>query len=210
MTDATTNFSDLRFASAFASPLFTQIWQDAAEFNPALRETVLAHEAASLSIAKSNLGGWHSETGQLEFCGEAGQRLLNYAAALASEATTRVLTGFQQESSEFRWTVEAWANVNRSGAFNKMHVHPGSTWSGTYYVDTGDAGDPDNAAALHLWDPYPARSSTFLRVPDSIYIKPKPGLMVLFPSYVPHMVFPHRGEGPRISIAFNLRKEPFP
>jgi hypothetical protein len=34
--------------------------------------------------------------------------------------------------------------------------------------------------------------------------------MVLFPSYVPHMVFPHAGTGPRISIAFNLRNEPYP
>jgi hypothetical protein len=34
--------------------------------------------------------------------------------------------------------------------------------------------------------------------------------MILFPSYVPHDVLPHRGDCPRISIAFNVRKEPFP
>jgi len=27
---------------------------------------------------------------------------------------------------------------------------------------------------------------------------------------VRHMVFPHAGNGPRISIAFNLRDEPYP
>jgi hypothetical protein len=32
--------------------------------------------------------------------------------------------------------------------------------------------------------------------------------MVLFPSYVPHMVFPHNGRSARISIAFNLRADP--
>jgi hypothetical protein len=47
-------------------------------------------------------------------------------------------------------------------------------------------------------------------VPDSVFIHPKPGLMVLFPSYVPHMVFAHNGNAARISIAFNLRKEPYP
>jgi Putative 2OG-Fe(II) oxygenase len=41
-------------------------------------------------------------------------------------------------------------------------------------------------------------------------VQPAPGLTVLFPSYMPHMVFPHQGERERISIAFNLRKEPFP
>jgi hypothetical protein len=34
--------------------------------------------------------------------------------------------------------------------------------------------------------------------------------MVLFPSYVPHAVAPDQGDRPRISIAFNGRKEPFP
>jgi hypothetical protein len=34
--------------------------------------------------------------------------------------------------------------------------------------------------------------------------------MILFPSYVPHAVPPHRGAGTRISIAFNVRREPFP
>jgi Putative 2OG-Fe(II) oxygenase len=34
--------------------------------------------------------------------------------------------------------------------------------------------------------------------------------MVLFPSYLPHTVFPHQGAGRRIPIAFNLRDKPFP
>jgi len=47
-------------------------------------------------------------------------------------------------------------------------------------------------------------------VPTSITLRPEPGMMILFPSYVPHMVYAHRGRQPRISIAFNLRKEPYP
>jgi hypothetical protein len=35
-------------------------------------------------------------------------------------------------------------------------------------------------------------------------IRPKPGLMVLFPSFLLHAVRPYRGQGLRISIAFNL------
>jgi hypothetical protein len=43
----------------------------------------------------------------------------------------------------------------------------------------------------------------------AIRFRPDPGLMILFPSYVPHAVLPHRGDRERISIAFNVRKEPF-
>jgi hypothetical protein len=56
------------------------------------------------------------------------------------------------------------------------------------------------------------RANTFFPglVPMTAFIKPEPGLMVLFPSYLPHMVYVHQGKRPRISIAFNLRKEPYP
>ena len=45
---------------------------------------------------------------------------------------------------------------------------------------------------------------------SSYTVRPEPGLMVLFPSYMPHMVLPHQGGRERVSIAFNLRKEPYP
>jgi hypothetical protein len=45
---------------------------------------------------------------------------------------------------------------------------------------------------------------------SNIVFKPEPGLMILFLSYVRHEVPPHGGELERISIALNLRHEPFP
>jgi uncharacterized protein (TIGR02466 family) len=206
------DFSKTRYANVFATPLVTHVWDDAPELNAPLRERILAHEAKSGGVAKSNHGGWHSETGHLEFCGEAGQRLVSHMYELADEATRRVAADQRKEIAPCRWTLSAWVNVNRSGAFNKVHVHPASTWSGTYYVDAGDPVDPDGGAPIHLFDPCTGRSTTFLPsvMSASIYINPKPGLMMLFPSYVPHMVFPHSGNGTRISIAFNLRNEPFP
>ena len=30
-----------------------------------------------------------------------------------------------------------WANVNRRGNYNRIHVQPGATWTGAYIVDTG-------------------------------------------------------------------------
>lgn len=206
------DFSKTRYSNIFATPLVTHVWDDAAELNELLRERILAHEAESPGVTKSNHGGWHSETGQLEFCGEAGKRLVEHMYALADEATRRVAVEQHKEASPSQWNLSAWVNVNRGGDFNKMHLHPASTWSGTYYVDAGDPVDPDGATPLQLFDSCTGRSTTFLPrlVSTSIYVIPKPGLMVLFPSYLPHMVFPHSGNGPRISIAFNLRNDPYP
>ena len=202
------DLSAARYANVFSTPLLTHVWDDGPELNPGLRECILACESAHRGLDKSNQGGWHSETGQLEFCGEIGRRLVSHMHELAHEATRRVFAERAEQAPPYRWTLAAWANVNRNGQFNAIHVHPGSTWSGTYYVDPGEPIEPSRGAALHLFDPCQGRSMAFLTtLPSSVYVHPKPGLMVLFPSYVPHMVFPHNGRGARISIAFNLRAD---
>jgi uncharacterized protein (TIGR02466 family) len=203
---------NIRHTNLFATPLLSHVWSDAAALNAELRERILAYERTGKGEQKTNIGGWHSETGQLEFCGAAGRLLIQHMYEMGDEASRRVLAEYGQPPRILRWTLYAWANINRSGDFNRVHTHPGSTWSGTYYVDTGEPEDPEAGTPIHLYDPCQGRANTFLPpfVPTSITLRPEPGMMILFPSYVPHMVYAHRGRQPRISIAFNLRKEPYP
>jgi uncharacterized protein (TIGR02466 family) len=206
-------FEGIEFVHLFTTPFASYHWPDSDALNKELRQRILAYEREHprLGESKSNVGGWHSETGQLQFCGDAATPLIERMVALANEATARTLAGRQVPS--FAWSLEAWANVNRAGDFNREHIHGMSTWSGTYYVDDGEPPAAEEyGTALEITDPSAQRSSTFFPaiLPPGIFIKPRPGLMVLFPSYAPHMVMPHRGKRPRISIAFNLRKNPFP
>lgn len=201
-----------RFGALFATPILSHQWADAAALNAPLRDSILAHEARHSGAALTNVGGWHSAPGTLEFCGEAGHRLLQHADAMVTEATLRLYAEFGRPPQPASWTLSAWANVNRQGDFNRMHTHPGATWSGVYFVDHGEARPDAEGTALRLSDPNPARTNIFfpeLSASDVLF-RPEPGLMVLFPSYVPHAVLPHRGDRPRISIAFNVRREPFP
>jgi uncharacterized protein (TIGR02466 family) len=198
---------------AFPSPCMFHLWSDGPEINKELQRTILAHEAASAGFNRTNIGGWHSEVGNLEWLGELGALLIRRFEEMGNEATRQVLTEFGQKPTATTWTVQAWVNVNRTGDFNKTHSHPGSTWSGTYYVAEGDPpADAENGTPIHIMDPSPGRVNTFLPplVPSGLFIRPQSGLMILFPSYLPHMVYAHRGTAARISIAFNLRKEPFP
>ena len=197
----------------FPHPFIRHIWPDCAELNKDLRERILAHERADPGRKRTNVGGWHSQVGLLEWCEEAGKTLVAQMVELANHASGQVFAGYGRQPKPFTWTLQAWANVNRTGAFNRTHTHPGSTWSGTYYVDDGGVGgDTESTTPLNLIDPCQGRAATFfpITVPENVFIFPEPGLMVLFPSYIPHMVYPHQGKRPRISIAFNLRKEPFP
>lgn len=203
--------AQVKFTNLFATPLLAHVWSDAATLNDELRTSVLAYERDNPGDRKSNVGGWHSEAGRLEFCGDAGRRLIHHMYEMTDEATRRVLNEYGEPFRPLRWTVRAWVNVNRNGDFNRVHTHPGSTWSGTYYVDTGEP-EVEGGAPIHLFDPCQGRANTFLQpwLPTSVQQRPEAGLMILFPSYLPHMVFVHQGRGARISIAFNMRKEPFP
>jgi len=115
------------------------------------------------------------------------------------------------------WIVSVWANVNGPGDSNFCHYHPGSFWSGTYYVDDGGTvADPTLGGGFEILDPRgpaPAMSTPTLAFAGegglsagmTETIEPRPGLLLLFPSWLQHQVRPYRGAGQRISIAFNLR-----
>ena len=52
------------------------------------------------------------------------------------------------------WIGNMWANINRTGDANEYHSHPGSYWSGTYYVDEGGSdADPELGGELEFLDP---------------------------------------------------------
>ncbi|HVZ09241.1 TIGR02466 family protein [Rhodopila sp.] len=200
------------FGQLFASPVLEHVWADAAALNVALRERILAHARHDPGTQQTNIGGWHSAVGRLDFCGEAGMRLIEHMGAMTEEATRRLYAVHGGGRGSVSWALSAWANVSWKGHSNGVHTHPGATWSGVYYVDDGDCAPGADDTAIHLLDPNAARSNVFF--PElscqPVRFRPQPGLMILFPSYVPHHVPPHTGDRPRISIAFNVRKEPFP
>ena len=184
--------SQARFTNLFASPLMAHVWADAAELNGELRERILTTAANGAGEAKTNVGGWHSEAGQLEFCGvgRAAARPPHVRDGRRGDAPRlgRVPPGGADACAG---RLHAWVNVNRDrrlqphahasrlhlvGHLLRRHRRPAGRRAGT---------------PLHLFDPCQGRANTFLPplVPSSFDDAPEPGLMVLFPSYLPHMVF---------------------
>jgi hypothetical protein len=150
-----------RLANLFASPMLAHVWADSVELNEQLKEGILEHARRTAGEALTNVGGWHSETGRLEFCGSAGERLVGHMREMTEEATLRLYTEFGKRTERMNWTLHAWANVNAPGDFNKVHTHPGATWSGVYYVDPGNSDPAGESTPLHLSDPNSSRASIF-------------------------------------------------
>ena len=111
---------------------------------------------------------------------------------------------------------EGWVNVNPQYGFNVPHDHPGYTWSGVYYVSLPERDNPKSrSGAIELLDP---RTNTAAMASDialsSQYFSPKRtlfpknGMILIFPSYVRHWVYPNEEAQDRISMAFNFKYTP--
>jgi len=204
-------------AELFATPMLVTNLPDAAVLNPQLRTLILARRATHPGLAHSNINGWHSETDLADWGGAPARRI---ASALGEMAMRHTRDLASPGAPRFSWQPKMWANVSESGAANAAHAHPGAYWSGVYYVDDGGCGtDPALGGELCLIDPrYPLVQQA---APDLAYcgadgkplraeaiIRPKPGMLVAFPSWLQHSVRPYRGTGTRISIAINLSVAP--
>jgi uncharacterized protein (TIGR02466 family) len=97
-----------------------------------------------------------------------------------------------------------WINVMEGGGIHSAHIHPHSAISGTCYVAL-----PRGAAAIRFEDPRlplmmaaPAKRSN-ARQQNTITVAPKPGLLLLWESFLRHEVPLNHARGKRISISFN-------
>ncbi|HEX2886110.1 TIGR02466 family protein [Vineibacter terrae] len=195
----------------FATPMLRLLMPDAARVNPGLRAAILRRAQDDDGKAISNVGGWQSRNDLLDWdIPEAAQLKTWIAAAVRQMAQHSPLLRARAPGTT-RFRAYAWANVNRDGHYNRLHLHPGEHWSGVYYVD---AGQPDPAIAnngvIEFLDPRPtARAMPIpgFKFDRGISVVPASGMLLLFPSWLDHWVSSYRGPGERISIAFNCTLE---
>ena len=111
---------------------------------------------------------------------------------------------------------DCWANVMYEGEWLVPHSHKRSIASVVYSLDPGD-GEAVSPEPLngHLMFSDPRLPQCCPGKPDwvSSFFRPigdLPSMMVLFPSYITHMVAPYHGTRPRITIAWNLNETAVP
>ena len=125
--------------------------------------------------------------------------------AVINAASKGVLDKFEVDCEDFAIT-GCWANINPPGSPHNPHTHPNNLLSGVYYVQA-----PEGADSICFHEPRPQvdiisprykRTNTYNAM---IATQPiKPGLLVIFPSWIVHSVVANRSKGLRISVAFNI------
>lgn len=178
---------------------------------------------------KSNVGGWQSEPlaavhGSDSGLAELTDHILEAARWFISDGLgddmrrqRALITGeYQLEVASI------WLNVNRPLDYNNPHVHTDSFLSGVFYVEVGpQASDPEeHGSVLVLSDPRVQLQQfeyfDWYGMGVQRRIRPAPGKLVMFPSWLMHRVEPvpaladsERAQAElmsdaRISVSFNL------
>ena len=102
------------------------------------------------------------------------------------------------------WTIRQY-----EGDYQEMHSHPGGNLSGNMYISA-----PELAVSS-----LPSDSQISFRLPvtkditkfvmnDTWKYNPTPGTVIVFPSHLPHMVYPWKGNGHRTVMAFDAKLVP--
>ncbi len=111
------------------------------------------------------------------------------------------------EDSNFEIDIcSSWVNVHKSGQRQEYHTHIGinkTRFSGVYYVDVTDKTGQicfrhPYYNVLTLW------ASSDIQIDCYKTIKPTNGKIIIFPSWLEHMVEKNIDTRDRISIAFNI------
>lgn len=101
---------------------------------------------------------------------------------------------------------DCWVNIMPQFTSHSSHLHPLSSLSGTYYVQT-----PPRSPALKLEDPRlaqmmaapPRKSSAARSAQPWVQMPVRPGQLLLFESWLRHEVPANSARAERISISFN-------
>jgi uncharacterized protein (TIGR02466 family) len=93
-----------------------------------------------------------------------------------------------------------WANLLKSGGHHSGHIHPHSIISGTFYIEV-----PKGSGAIRFEDPrLPLMMSAPPRADSFVEVQPRPGLLLMWESWLRHEVLPGTAKGERLSISFNF------
>jgi uncharacterized protein (TIGR02466 family) len=93
-----------------------------------------------------------------------------------------------------------WVNLLRGSGHHSAHIHPHSFISGTLYVEV-----PTGSGLIRFEDPrLPLMMAAPTRPDTFVTVQPKPGLLLLWESWLRHEVLSGSGRAERLSISFNF------
>lgn len=179
----------------------TRIWQVelselAGEFPAWIEAAHDLRRRAPEPAGRTNRGGWNSTSNAVL----DDPALADLKARIQRACRTALV---EMGVAEPAFQLQSWFNIHDRGGFNFLHMHDNVMLSGTFYLSV-----PPGSGSLVFRDPRPGVLNSFIKgngpnAHKDVHLKPRNGLLVLFPHWLEHYVEPHDGDEPRIAVPFN-------
>jgi len=189
----------------FSTPIWTSKINNFEIINNEMFEYITSlQQKDPLGIVKSNFKGWHSKDFNMK-----DEKPMSFIRAISNNINSALNDMGWDLTSQSVKIKSVWAIINEKEAWNQKHHHSNSDLSAAYYVSAYD-----NCGDIVFYDPRPApvNNHPISKSPNKLNatvnsIKPEPGMLVLFPSYLEHSVNPNLSKEKRIVISFNISLE---
>ena len=103
--------------------------------------------------------------------------------------------------------VGAWLNIYKKNNFQEWHTHGNSMISAAYYLKC-----KDSSSKIYFKRPLiDTMSPNILSYHnlnfEQVWFQPKPGMVLIFRSFLPHCVARQKNNGTRICLSYNFRRK---
>lgn len=101
--------------------------------------------------------------------------------------------------------ISAWTIKQTEGDYQALHSHEAHI-SGNIYIDVPDLDNDSKPSDAQIEFRFPVvRNPAHLIFTDQWRFQPQPLKMIIFPSHIPHAVYPWKGDGERTILAWDVR-----
>ena len=114
--------------------------------------------------------------------------------SLATDYYDTLELPYKMGNGNNRYEISGWGVALNGGGHQKLHTHPEAKISGVLYLKTSKETESMETDKGNILFP----------TVESLSIAPYTGLMIIFPSYLPHSTVPTTEENERVCIAFNV------
>ena len=116
----------------------------------------------------------------------------------------KTINTIQMETIDYRINFnESWYHITKTNGMHEPHIHPGCSWCGIYYIQSGNNDSGYTVFENPIKSTYIDHGNLFLNNMNIVRIKPEDGMLVVFPSCLNHYQALYEGVEDRIVVAFN-------
>ena len=130
--------------------------------------------------------------------------IIKSTAYWIGDCLKKTINTIQMETIDYRINFnESWYHITKTNGMHEPHIHPGCSWCGIYYIQSGNNDSGYTVFENPIKSTYIDHGNLFLNNMNIVRIKPEDGMLVVFPSCLNHYQALYEGVEDRIVVAFN-------